>query len=103
MALRTTLLLIILINSVYGYTQVTDNFSDGDFTNDPIWSGDDSYFVVTEENRLNSNGPSGTASVLHLSTVSSVMDYTVWEFLLDLNFNGTTSNFFRIYLAHRNS
>jgi len=99
MALRTTLLLIILINSVYGYTQVTDNFSDGDFTNDPIWSGDDSYFVVTEENRLNSNGPSDAASVLHLSTVSSVMDYTIWEFLLDLNFNGTTSNFFRIYLT----
>ena len=99
MALRTTLLLIILINSVYGYTQVTDNFSDGDFTNDPTWSGDDSYFVVTGESRLNSNGPSDAASVLHLSTISAVMDYTTWEFLLDLNFNGTTSNFFRIYLT----
>ena len=99
MTLRTTLLLIILINSVYGYTQVSDNFSDGDFTSDPTWSGDDSFFVVTDDNRLNSNGPSGAASVLHLSTVSTVMDYTVWEFLLDLNFNGTTSNFFRVYLT----
>ncbi|MFT7197950.1 MAG: hypothetical protein ACI83W_002325, partial [Marinoscillum sp.] len=96
MSSRTTLFLIFLLSSLWSFGQVSDDFSDGDFTNNPVWSGDTEYFLVNAE-RLESNGPAG--GTIHLSTENTIMDYTTWEFLVDLNFNGTSSNFIRIYLT----
>ncbi|UXP33389.1 lamin tail domain-containing protein [Reichenbachiella agarivorans] len=77
--------------------QVNDDFSDGDFTASPVWSGDVSQFEI-EGNQLNSNGPSASA-VLHLSTANDIMDYARWEFLVELKFAPSGTNKARIYLV----
>jgi hypothetical protein len=77
MSSRTTLFLIFLLSSLWSFGQVSDDFSDGDFTNNPVWSGDTEYFLVNAE-RLESNGPAG--GTIHLSTENTIMDYTTWEF-----------------------
>ena len=84
-----------------GLAQVFDDFSDGDFTVDPTWIGDVAEFEVLD-NRLNSKGPDAAAT-LYLSTPNSLVDNTIWEFLIDLEFNGTSSNFVRIYLVSNQS
>jgi hypothetical protein len=51
--------------------QINDNFSDGNFTANPVWSGDNSKFTVAA-NELWLNAPVVT-DVAFLSTQSTVM------------------------------
>jgi hypothetical protein len=79
------------------YAQLTDSFNDGNFTTNPIWSGNDSGFVV-QSNVLRSNGPQAS-SVIYLSTPSSLMDSAEWNFLIRLDFNPSSTNQVRVYLS----
>ncbi|MCV9388236.1 lamin tail domain-containing protein [Reichenbachiella ulvae] len=89
-------LALLLSISLPSYSQFQDDFSDGDFTQNPAWSGDEAYFEV-ESGQLNSNGPDETSS-LYLSTPIEVYDYTQWEFLVDLRLSPSGSNRARVYL-----
>jgi len=81
-----------------GLAQLYDDFSDGDFTNNPPWSGTDAYWMVTVDKRLRSNGPSATAT-LYLSTPNALLDNTEWRFWVRVAFNPSTNNFARVYLV----
>lgn len=78
--------------------QVQDNFSDGDFTQNPTWTGTDAYWQVTPDYRLRSNGPAATAT-LYLSTPNTMIAQTEWRFWVRVAFNPSTQNFVRIYLV----
>lgn len=99
---RPTLLIIIILNSFYGFAQVADDFSDGDFLTSPEWSGTTEKFIVTDE-RIKSQGSSTAPDVLYLSTPNSLIENTSWEILLDIDFNGTSSNFIEVYLTSNQS
>lgn len=77
--------------------QVTDNFSDGDFTNNPTWAGDDTSFFVNTNFELQSNGPQAS-STLYLATPNSLVDSVEWNFLVKLGFNPSSTNYVRVYL-----
>lgn len=79
-------------------SQVIDNFSDGDFTHNPAWSGDDTCFLVTNY-ELQSNGPDIVNSKIYLSTPNVLVSKTEWNFLIDLKFNPTATTFVRVYLV----
>jgi len=78
--------------------QVQDDFSDGDFTNNPPWSGTDAYWTVTPDQRLRSNGPAATAT-LYLSTPNAQIHNTEWRFWVRVAFNPSTQNYVRVYLV----
>jgi len=78
--------------------QVQDDFTDGDFTNNPPWSGTDAYWSVTPDHRLRSNGPAATAT-LYLSTPNALIHNTEWRFWVRLAFNPSTQNYVRVYLV----
>jgi hypothetical protein len=80
------------------WAQLQDDFSDGDFTNNPPWSGTDLYWVITSDKRLRANGPSSTAT-LYLSTPNALIDDTEWRFWVRVAFNPSTQNFARVYLV----
>ena len=46
-----TIILLIGLTSVC-FAQVTDDFSDGDFTGNPVWSGSASQFIVNSAKQL---------------------------------------------------
>ena len=78
--------------------QLSDDFSDGDYTSGPSWNGTDTTFRVNEnfQLQLNASAP-GTA---WLSTVFSPgeSENTEWEFYMKQSFSPSGANFGRFYL-----
>lgn len=99
--MKITNLLCFLTFLSYGlanYGQVNDNFSDGNYTSSPVWSGDASKFTVNPAFELWLNAPV-VADVSFLSTPSSAMVNTEWQFYNRMAFNPSSSNFCRFYLV----
>ena len=82
------------------FAQVAEDFSDGDFTNNPVWSGDDALFTVNG-GQLNSQSPG--ANTYYLSTPSSIASDAEWEFWFDFQFGTSGANFAKIYLMSDNA
>src|SRR4051812_49435348 len=87
------LVLVFLPNT--SASQISDNFSDGDFTNNPSWTGNDTSFVI-DSFMLRSNGPQAS-SVIYLSTHNTLIDSTEWNLLVRLGFNPSSTNLVKIY------
>ncbi len=76
--------------------QITDNFSDGDFTQNPTWQGDVANFVVNAAGELQLMAPAAGSSTL--AVAGNIPDSTVWDLRFRLAFAPSTSNLLRIYL-----
>ena len=87
--------LIFLLPSMH-YAQVTDDFSDGDFTNDPSWTGDINHFIINQDHQLQLNDE--TTGVSYLSTENSMINNSEWRFRIMLKFSPSSNNNARIYL-----
>ncbi|MDH5368163.1 MAG: Ig-like domain-containing protein, partial [Cyclobacteriaceae bacterium] len=85
----------------FGLAQFTDQFSDGELTTNPLWSGDVTNFTVSLDS-LRSNGPAATASI-YLSTPTTLIYNTVWEFSIKLDFAPSASNQVNVYLVADNA
>lgn len=83
--------------------QVFEDFSDGDFTNNPAWVGTTSKFIVNSNFELQSNGNAAAGDTLSLSTPNTLFDSVEFNFRVALGFNPSSTNFVRIYLASDNS
>jgi len=77
--------------------QITDNFSDGDFTNTPSWSGDATEYSINTGFQLQLNGISSDTS--SLSFASPFLANTEWNFWVRENFAPSDNNNVRIYLV----
>jgi len=77
--------------------QITDNFSDGDFTANPSWSGDNSDYIVNPAFELQLNGT--VADTSYLSFASPFISNAEWQFWIKLTFAPSDNNNARIYLV----
>ncbi len=80
--------------------QFTEDFSDGDFTNGNMWSGDASEFIVNGSTQLQLNNP-GMASTSYLSAPNALadLDSVEWQFYIRQSFSPSGSNNGRVYLV----
>ncbi len=87
------------------YSQLSDDFSDGNLNQNPEWFGDIQNFVVNNEVlQLNHEDPaSNNISVLYLPASTDNTQTTSWEFAFQLDFAPSGSNFAKIYLTASNS
>ncbi len=76
--------------------QWQDDFSDGDFEDNPAWHGNTGHFIV-ENGWLRLNAPAAGTS--YLSTVSDIVADASWEFVFRMNFNPSASNYAKVYLV----
>ncbi|MDR0830510.1 MAG: lamin tail domain-containing protein [Prevotellaceae bacterium] len=85
--------------------QFSDDFSDGDFTENPQWNGTTEKFAVNNfELQLNDVSASGTGSFkAYLSTNSTAILNASWECKIRANVNLTTANYVRFYLVSDNA
>lgn len=77
--------------------QPADDFSDGDFLNNPAWTGNDSKFVVSS-GALKLRAPA-VEDIAYLVTPSEALQDATWEFSVRFEFNPSSSNYARIYLV----
>lgn len=96
--MRKTLLFFMMLSAKLAFGQVSDDFSDGNFTSNPTWSGQTNGFKVNGANQLQTS-LSAVAQTVMLAVPSMQVANAKWEFFVQLNFDPSTSNQARIYLA----
>lgn len=97
--IKTTLFTVFLLFCFAINAQVIDDFSDGNFSFNPTWEGDDSLWQVNVGFQLQSKGTTGSSKDISLSTQSSFQNNTEWRFYVRFNLSPSTQNFCRFYLA----
>ncbi len=82
--------------------QFMDDFSDGNFTSNPTWTGDAVNFEVDGSQKLHLNAPA-ESDTSYLSVASGAINDATWEFLVEMDFNPSSSNLTRVYLVSNNA
>ena len=85
------------------YSQVTDDFSDGDFTSNPTWTGTDADFIVNASNELQLNNTIAATSYLSTAHALASLDDKEWHFTVRQTFAPSSSNYGRVYLTASNA
>ena len=91
------LLLLLLLLPAFAHAQLRDDFTDGNFTANPAWTGDATSFQVAAQ-QLRSNGPAVTGTAIQLSTPSQASTGTVWEFWANLKLATSSGNLADVWL-----
>lgn len=78
--------------------QVSEDFSDGDLTNSPVWTPDLTANWAVANGQLQSNSASAN-SAFYITTPSSKALNAQWEFKINLQFNTSSVNFVDVYLT----
>ncbi len=97
----------ILFLSLTVQAQFTDDFSDGDFTSSPIWSGNDANYIIYTSTAMPSNMVPGirtnntVADTTWLSALNpmNLTDSLEWTFWAKMSFNPSIGNFSRVYIV----
>jgi hypothetical protein len=82
----------------YLSAQITDSFTDGDFTSSPIWTlAAPTDFTVSSGQLKSAN--TTTNSNFYISTTNTLTTNCQWEFYANLQFNTSSTNYVDAYLA----
>ena len=105
MFFRYNIILFVLCfcyTAIQAQQPVIDDFSDGDFTQNPVWQGDAALWVV--DNRvLQSNGPQVTPSSIYLSTPSTFYQNCQWEFFVNPRLATSSGNYMDVAIMSNTS
>tara|TARA_B100000508_G_scaffold141097_1_gene147099 strand:+ start:210213 stop:212792 length:2580 start_codon:yes stop_codon:yes gene_type:complete len=93
------LIALFLLLSLIGRTQFVDDYSDGDFTSNPTWSGDDSIFIVNSSERLQLNATVPGDAYLFASHGLTQLADREWRFTVQYDFSPSGSNGGETYLT----
>ncbi len=66
--------------------QIRDDFSDGNFTENPEWIGDENLFIVNSNHQLQLNDEDAGKS--SLATIHHTIANTEWRFWIKMPFAG---------------
>ncbi|MBC7487850.1 MAG: lamin tail domain-containing protein [Cytophagaceae bacterium] len=89
--------ILFLFSSLTSLAQFQEDFSES-LTNPHPWQGDSSYFRINADKQLQSNGPAASGKIF-LQTYSNALAGASWSFWLNLNFESSTSNYTKVFLA----
>lgn len=79
------------------FAQVQDDFTDGDFTNNPTWTGETAKFIVNTSKAMQLSGLSAndTASIYTTNVLATNLE---WAMKVKMGFAPSDNNLLRIYL-----
>ncbi len=93
---------IILFSAFVCKAQFADDFSDGDFTNNPVWTPDQPTNWLVAGSQLRSNSSTAN-STFFMGTPSTLALQAQWEFYVNLQFNTSGLNYVDVYLISSNA
>ncbi len=88
---------ICLCLSLVSHAQFSDNFNDGDFTSNPVWSGSTNDFIINSSLQLQSNDTIANDN-FYLTTPSTFATVAQWEMYIQIAFNPSSANYIDVYL-----
>ena len=94
-------LIFLFFMPFFCFGQVNESFLDGNFINNPIWTGTTANFSVNTALQLQSQVT--TASTSYLFTSSEAFDDAVWECWVKINYNPSSANYAAVYIASDNN
>ena len=97
--MKQFLLGVVILTQSALFAQIFDDFSDGDFTNAPTWSGTDADFIVNVSEQLQLNNTIASTSYLSTAHGLATLDTKEWTFWTRQTFAPSGSNYGRIYLT----
>lgn len=101
--IKQLIFLLALSFSGLSFAQMSDDFSDGDFTNNPTWIGDFGDFIVNGTNQLQLDAAAAGDSYLATTHGLTQLEDREWRFFLDFGLSPSGSNGGEIYLTATNS
>jgi len=97
MSRKLLLYITCLLLSLISRAQVSENFNDGDFTANPIWTTNAGDWIVNSALQLQSNNIVAS-STFYASTASTLAASVQWEFYTKIDFNPSSANYIDVYL-----
>jgi hypothetical protein len=97
--LKIRVIIFSLFITTVCYSQVVDDFSDGDFSSSPAWAGNTSQFIVNTSLQLQLNNTVAAKSYLSTSFVVPSIDNFEWQGYVKQSFAPSGTNFGRVYLV----
>ena len=89
--------LVLFINiGFWCRAQVFDDFSDGDFKENPVWLGNDSLFIVSDSKQLQLDAESSGNAYLSTTYIKDIE--IEWHFWIKENFSPSTNNYCDVFL-----
>ncbi|MDQ6901740.1 MAG: lamin tail domain-containing protein [Bacteroidota bacterium] len=93
---------VFLFTGLIANAQLSENFNDGDFSKNPVWSGSTSDFTVNPYFQLQSYNNVANSNYF-LSTPNSLATTAQWEFYIQILFNPSSANYIDVYLTSASS
>lgn len=97
--MKALFIVLLLLSPFIGLSQVTDDFTDGNFTANPAWSGTDAHYTVNASQELQLNNTVAATSYLTTPHNLSSLDNKQWEIRVRQTFSPSSSNYGRVYLT----
>ena len=90
---------VFILTQLVCFGQISDDFSDGDFTNNPVWTGTDADYIVNGSNQLQLDNVGAATSYLSTPHTLGTLNDKEWRFWTRQNFSPSSGNYGRIYLT----
>jgi hypothetical protein len=95
--MKNSMLFFLFFTPFLCLAQLSETFTDGNFTQNPVWTGTASNFIVNSENQLQS--VAAIASASYLFTPSQAIENATWECKLRIDYPTSSSNYSCIYIV----
>jgi hypothetical protein len=95
--MKKTLLTLWLFMPFFCSAQMIESFTDGNFTENPVWEGIVNNFSVNSDFKLQS--AASVASTSFLLTRSTALENAVWECSFRIDYSSSSSNYACMYLS----
>jgi len=86
---------------LFAQINIIDQFTDSNYTANPIWQGDSQKFIINSNKQLQLDDTSNN-SPAHLVVASEVINNARWEFYVRMDFDPSASNLAKVYLVSSN-
>ncbi len=99
--IRIFTLILLCVMCIAANAQVQENFSDGELSQNPTWTGDTDEYLVDASGMLQSNGDtiSTTNREIYIATPSTALVNAQWEFFVNPKVSTSSNNRMDVFLS----